>query len=142
MDVMRINCAHDDAVAWHGMVENLHRAEKEVGRRCRVLMDLAGPKLRTGQIAQVNHILRWKPARDAAGTVIAPAKIWLSSTERPEAPSDEYVVLPVSEDLAKHSKKGDVVLIKDARRKTRKISVVRRGKDGIAAESVQSAYVE
>jgi hypothetical protein len=45
MDAMRINCAHDDATAWHSMVETLRRAEKEVGRRCRILMDLAGPKI-------------------------------------------------------------------------------------------------
>src|SRR5271166_623300 len=67
MDVVRINCAHDEAAAWHSMVENLRRAEKEVGRRCRVSMDLAGPKLRTGRIATVNHIVRWKPARDTGG---------------------------------------------------------------------------
>jgi pyruvate kinase len=43
MDVMRVNCAHDDAAAWRSMVENLRRAEGEVGRPCKVLMDLGGP---------------------------------------------------------------------------------------------------
>jgi pyruvate kinase len=142
MDVMRINCAHDDVRAWRSMVKNLRRAEKEVRCRCRVIMDLAGPKLRTGQIAQVHHILHWKPTRDATGTVIAPARIWLSSSAQPDPPSGEYVVLPVGEDLVKNSRKGDVILVKDARGKTRKIHVVRRAKGAIAAESVQSAYVE
>lgn len=50
MDVMRINCAHDDASAWSAMIANLREAEGATGRRCRVLMDLAGPKLRTGDI--------------------------------------------------------------------------------------------
>lgn len=142
MDVMRINCAHDEEAVWHSMVENLHRAEKDVGRRCRILMDLAGPKLRTGQIALTHHILHWKPTRDATGIVIAPARIWLCSAERPDPPGENYVVLPVGEGLVKHSRKGDVIVAKDARGKTRKIRVIRRSKDGIAAEGLQSAYIE
>lgn len=51
MDCMRINCAHDAAPEWHAMRENLRRAERQVRRRARVIVDLPGPKLRTGQIA-------------------------------------------------------------------------------------------
>jgi pyruvate kinase len=50
MDVLRINCARDDSSAWLAMIENLRRAERKAGRPCRVFMDLAGPKLRTGVI--------------------------------------------------------------------------------------------
>jgi pyruvate kinase len=48
MDCMRINCAHDDSSAWGCMVAHLQRAKQELGRECRVEMDLTGPKLRTG----------------------------------------------------------------------------------------------
>lgn len=48
MDCMRINCAHDDPAHWRAMVENLRRAETGTRRRARVLVDLPGPKLRTG----------------------------------------------------------------------------------------------
>ena len=48
MDCMRINWAHDGPAAWSGMVRNLRRAVKETGRPCKIAMDLAGPKLRTG----------------------------------------------------------------------------------------------
>ena len=51
MDVMRINCAHDDEARWKKMIGHLRRAEKALGRRCQVLMDLAGPKLRTGPVS-------------------------------------------------------------------------------------------
>ena len=44
MDCMRINCAHDDETAWARMLDHLRRAEHATGRRCRVLMDLAGPE--------------------------------------------------------------------------------------------------
>ncbi len=48
MNVLRINCAHDGPEAWRGMVEALGEARDETGKECRVLMDLAGPKIRTG----------------------------------------------------------------------------------------------
>ncbi len=39
---VRINCAHDDALAWRRMAS--HVGPTVSGRpRCRVLMDLAGP---------------------------------------------------------------------------------------------------
>ena len=43
MDCMRINCAHDDPDDWAMMVEHLRRAQKEQGKSCRVVMDVAGP---------------------------------------------------------------------------------------------------
>ncbi|MBU1775331.1 MAG: pyruvate kinase, partial [Gammaproteobacteria bacterium] len=45
MNVMRINCAHDDAQAWLAMIGHLRAAERESNRRCKVLADMAGPKL-------------------------------------------------------------------------------------------------
>lgn len=47
MDVARINCAHDSEDVWAAMVENVRRARAEVGRECRIIMDLGGPKPRT-----------------------------------------------------------------------------------------------
>lgn len=47
MDVARINCAHDTEDVWAAMVENVKRARADVGRECRILMDLGGPKPRT-----------------------------------------------------------------------------------------------
>lgn len=46
MDCARINCAHDDAAAWSRMIDNVRAASRRLGRNCRVLMDIAGPKLR------------------------------------------------------------------------------------------------
>jgi len=47
MDVARINCAHDDSKAWRAMANNVRAAGDSVGRRLAVLMDIAGPKIRT-----------------------------------------------------------------------------------------------
>jgi pyruvate kinase len=51
MDCARINCAHDGPHAWAAMVDNVRKAAAEAGRPCRILMDLAGPKLRTGPLS-------------------------------------------------------------------------------------------
>jgi pyruvate kinase len=50
MDCMRINCAHDAPPQWRAMVENLRVAEEQSRRRARVVVDLPGPKLRTGPL--------------------------------------------------------------------------------------------
>lgn len=58
-DCVRINCAHDDARVWTGMVENVRRAALRLGQPCRVLMDLAGPKLRLAAVhAPQGHRLK------------------------------------------------------------------------------------
>ncbi len=50
MDVARINCAHDSPGEWVTMVSNIRQAEKETGRRCKVEMDLSGPRFRIGTV--------------------------------------------------------------------------------------------
>jgi pyruvate kinase len=49
-DTFRINCAHDNPEAWQAMIANVRRAEKALGRDCKIHMDLGGPKARTGRI--------------------------------------------------------------------------------------------
>jgi len=48
VEAVRINCAHDGADAWQRMINHLHVAEQATGHRMRILMDIAGPKIRTG----------------------------------------------------------------------------------------------
>jgi len=47
-DVVRINCGHDDATTWMRMIENTRAAERI--RPLRVLMDIAGPKVRMKEV--------------------------------------------------------------------------------------------
>jgi pyruvate kinase len=73
MDCARINCAHDNPDQWRSMAENVRRAAEAFGRTCRVLMDLPGPKLRTGPIQPGPRVIRLRPKRDQMGRLIAPA---------------------------------------------------------------------
>ncbi len=49
-EVVRINCAHDGPKQWKRMVANTHAAVTDAGRRPRILMDIAGPKVRTAYV--------------------------------------------------------------------------------------------
>ncbi len=50
MNCARINCAHDDPRIWAAMIARLRQTQRDLGRSCQVLMDLAGPKIRTEQV--------------------------------------------------------------------------------------------
>ncbi len=79
MNCARINCAHDDEDVWEAMVAYVRRAERETGKPCRIAMDLAGPKSRTGAII-----------RPAAKVVFRGDTILLTR-EKP-VPSDQYTM--------------------------------------------------
>lgn len=51
-DCFRINCAHDSAEEWSGMIANVRRAARESGRPARIAMDLAGQKPRTEDVVR------------------------------------------------------------------------------------------
>jgi pyruvate kinase len=55
MDIARINCAHNTDREWRLIIKAIREAEKRLvlrekghNRKCMILMDLAGPKIRTG----------------------------------------------------------------------------------------------
>ncbi|WNJ17289.1 pyruvate kinase [Pontibacter sp. G13] len=50
MNLARINLAHDDESAWLNMIQHIKQAEQALNKRCKVYMDLAGPKLRTTHV--------------------------------------------------------------------------------------------
>ncbi|MGA7934189.1 MAG: pyruvate kinase [Kovacikia sp.] len=47
---IRINCAHDDPEIWKRMIDHIRQAEQETGKSCKVMLDLGGPKIRTGPV--------------------------------------------------------------------------------------------
>ena len=143
MDVMRINAAHDDAQAWLGMVNNLHRAERELGRTAKIYADLAGPKLRTGEIEPLGHILKIRPKRDRRGHVVETARIWLTPSDEPElAPPTCTATLPVERSFLERVRPGSVVRFDDTRGRHRTLAVVEALGASRLAESDRTAYVE
>lgn len=52
MQVARINCSHDSRGVWESMIDNIKRARNELHGQCLIYMDLAGPKIRTGEVEE------------------------------------------------------------------------------------------
>lgn len=142
MDCMRINCAHDDERAWLRMIEHLRRAERETNRSCRVAMDLAGPKLRTGPITPGPPVIRLKPERDDCGLVVAVARVWLTPAERPTpppAPAD--ACLPVDHGWLNLLAVGEQIHFTDARGSERTLWVTQPRAHGCWAEASKTSYI-
>ncbi|MCD6707677.1 MAG: pyruvate kinase [Thiobacillus sp.] len=142
MDCMRINCAHDDAAAWARMIAHLRQAERALGRSCRVVMDLAGPKLRTGPLEPGPAVIRIRPDRDDYGRVTAPARVWLTAKESPQSPpSPASACLPVPSTWLAHLRVGELVKFTDARDARRTFKIVDAADDGCWAEAAHTAYI-
>jgi pyruvate kinase len=142
MDCMRINCAHDGPEAWSGMIRNLRRAEQETNKRCKVAMDLAGPKLRTGPIEPGPRVLKYRPKRDASGRVVTPARIWLTPNSHPEAaPEPADAVVPLPEAWLADLRPEDRIRFTDARGASRSMNISAIQGRGRWAEARRTAYV-
>lgn len=142
MDCMRINCAHDGPEAWAAMVENLRGARTELGRPCAVLMDLPGPRVRTGEMKPGPRVVKVRPYRDALGRVLRPARVWLTAAEAPvppPAPAD--AVLPLPGGFLACLTPGDRLRLRDARDARRRIRVAERVDGGVWGELRKTAYV-
>ncbi|MBL8796301.1 MAG: pyruvate kinase, partial [Planctomycetia bacterium] len=142
MDCMRINCAHDGPDIWLRIIQNLRRAEEATGRHCKVLMDLGGPKLRTGPVEPGPSVLKWRPTRDVFGRVQAPARIWLCAQEdpiRPPTPAD--AVVPIPADWLDRLHVGDTLKFRDARLSRRQLTIVDVTGRGCWAESARTVYL-
>ncbi len=141
MDCMRINCAHDDPETWLAMIHNLQRAREETGCHCRIEMDLAGPKLRTGPIEPGPSVIKCRPRRDVFGRVVAPARIWLTPQDSPEsAPVGAGASLPLADGFLRSLHAGDKLRLRDARKAQRTLLITQVRGRSCWAEGHQTVY--
>ena len=91
MNCARVNCAHDEPAIWKEIINIIRKAAEELNKKCKVAMDLAGPKIRTGEIVDGPMILKIRPNKDAFGKIAEPVSIWIGS-----APKVGYVHVPIS----------------------------------------------
>jgi pyruvate kinase len=141
MNCARINCAHDDERVWAGIIENLDRAKAELNQPCRVLMDLGGPKLRTGAIESGPRVVHLRPRRNVFGEVVRPARVWIAGEGSVQLPPDDIDArLPVAEEWQRTLHAGDVVALLDARGRSRKLEVTEEVGDDRVALSQKSVY--
>ena len=139
MGTMRINCAHDSQETWERMVEHLRRAERDLGMRCLVSFDLAGPKLRTGPVASGPAVVKLRPLRDAFGHVTDSVRVRLVA--RSDVSDAEALAIPVEPALVETAIPGDTFEFDDARDRTRELQVVKVSPGECLCETDRTAYV-
>jgi pyruvate kinase len=141
MDCMRINCAHDDAKLWRGMIKNLERAKRELNRSCQIAMDLAGPKLRTGALEPAAGVIKVKPTRDAYGRVTKQARVLLRAKATNHLLAGSAMSIPISSKCAARLKRGDILHFIDARNSRRSLKVTAVSAAGAWAEAAKTSYI-
>jgi len=141
MDVARINCAHDDAPAWVAMAANVRRAATAHGHSVKVLMDLAGPKLRTGPIAAGPAVLKLKPDRDALGAVVAPIRLGLRPAGSRQNVPGATAHVGVDPSWLAALEIADRVDLVDARAGARRFTVLAKLDEGALVEGLRTTYL-
>ena len=140
MDVARINCAHDSQEQWRGMIANIKRANENLGKRCKIMMDLGGPKFRTGLLQPGPKVIRLRPRRNALGQVLAPRRVRCVADDEPWT-GKKSAVVPVPRHCIEAAEIGDLLQFKDARGRKRKLEVVFKDTKGLILELYKTAFV-
>ncbi len=151
MDVARINCAHDDAAAWQRMAQHVRQIAAELNRTCRIQIDLAGPKSRTGNLRVLGRMLRLKVKRDWHNKLLQPALLWLSDAEQPLRFAQSGVQQPADGQPAElvfhgqgltHLHVDDTLTLHDARGRRREGRVVRSHTHGVLLAFDDNVLIE
>ena len=141
MNCARINCAHDDATVWEDIIKNIRKAQEVLERECKILMDLGGPKLRTGDLETEPTALKVRPRRNAIGKVLSAAQIWIFAEGRlNNAPSQTDAALSMPKDWMARLKKDDFICFTDARGSKRKLKVMEVSPTGCLTSCQKTVY--
>jgi len=141
MDCARINCAHETPREWARMIAHIRRAERSVGRHCRIQMDLGGPKIRTGSIRPGPAVIKVRPKRDAIGRVTSPGSLWLAPSGPTEATSGGVPAIAVPKPWLVRRQVDETIELRDARRARRVLRLVERDGLRFRAETAKTCYI-
>jgi pyruvate kinase len=141
MDCARINSAHDDEPAWAAMTSHVQAAGAAAGRHVPVLVDLPGPKLRTGSIEPGPEVVHLRPSHDELGVIVSPARAWLAAAGSRAVPQGARVVLPVPAVWLEALSTGDRIAFVDTRGRQRELRVGAGSAEGRWVETERGAYL-
>ncbi len=151
MNCARINCAHDDQYDWTSMIDHIRRAEKEIGKSCKIYMDLAGHKIRTGPLQSDPAILHLKTKRDHYGRELAPYRLLIGNDEvsknrkinSSKAQLTGAKCIFIQGPDHKRLQTGDRLHFIDCRNKRRFLEIIERKNDAYwLAEGRHNAYLD
>ncbi|XWS50384.1 hypothetical protein CRYUN_Cryun12cG0083400 [Craigia yunnanensis] len=146
--LIRINCAHGNPEIWSEIIRRVKQSSQMLEAPCRILMDLAGPKLRTSNLKPGPCVVKISPKKNATGNVIFPAQVWLSHRGAGSPPphlSPDAVLFIDDQEFLTEIKVGDTLRFFDARGKKRMLKISRVfhvfSGTGFIAECTRTAYV-
>jgi len=140
MNVARINCAHDDELVWAAMIRKVRDTCRDSDTDCKIIMDLAGPKVRTGDLEPGPRVFRIRPRRDTLGRIVAPRRIRFIPDDIVWS-GTKSAVIPVPRECIEYAHVGDDIRFKDTRGKKRKLKVIRKDDKGLVLEIFKGAYI-
>lgn len=73
MNVARINAAHDNEDTWSAMIDNIHEVAEELDKKVKILIDIAGPKIRTDWV-----FTKFKKPKVKAGDLVRMTKDYVN----------------------------------------------------------------
>ncbi|XP_042503707.1 plastidial pyruvate kinase 4, chloroplastic isoform X2 [Macadamia integrifolia] len=147
--IFRINCAHGDTSVWSNIIGSLKKNSQMLEKPCKILMDLAGPKLRTDPAKTGPCVMKISPKRDARGNIIFPAQVWLSHAESGAIPAhlNADALLSINDqEFLNNLEVGNILRFSDARGKRRMLKISQKipifAGIGCMAECLRTSYVE
>ena len=140
MNCARINCAHDNEKVWLKMVQLIRKAEKETGKSCKILIDLMGPKLRTGPLKEGPKMRAIHPVQNDLGQVTEAAKVWLAPPGA-EPPQNIDAVLPVDAEWVAQLQENDKISFTDTRGRKRTFTVAGKEDNGCLVRLFKTSYL-
>ncbi|KAL7613189.1 hypothetical protein Lser_V15G09561 [Lactuca serriola] len=146
---VRINCAHGDPSVWSETIRRVKINSQMLEKPCRILMDLAGPKLRTGRMKSGPCVMKISPKKNASGNVINAAQVWVAQKGAGSPPahvSPDVVMYVDGQQLLEKLQVGDTLRFRDARGKQRSLKISKKfpvfSGVGFMAGCTNTAYVE
>lgn len=142
MNVARINCAHDTPSVWRRIAGQIRQASDRLELPCQIMMDLAGPKLRSGPMSEGPRVSKVRPLRDVRGRVTHESRILLHPHTRVVAPDSTVFSVPLLCEHLEQLPEIRRVTLRDARQKHRSLEILSQGEEGILLKSDQTIYFE
>ena len=106
LTIARTNMSHGDHAEHQLQIDHIKQAEKNTGKSIKLLVDLAGPKIRTGEMQ--------------SGTMLVAGSRVIITTKSCVGTADRFSVS--YKKLAREVKKGDDILVSDGKRRLKVIS--------------------
>ncbi|KAL3630685.1 hypothetical protein CASFOL_023669 [Castilleja foliolosa] len=147
--IFRINCAHGNPEIWSKIISTVKKSARLLEKPCRILMDLAGPKLRTGTFEDGPCVVKISPKRNSLGSIVRGAQIWLTQQGAGPPPphlSPDVILQVDGPKFLDNLEVNDSVRFSDARGKHRNLTILSKypvfSGTGFMAECKSTAYVE